>query len=268
MRTYILDKAFKNNTVYTMEADKALIIRKIGTTDTGDVTIKIDGAECGVITKTIAPTPRVYDLDLPLLDLGELYLVVPPDKKLKFEGTSSSYYTRVKGSIIDLAPGEALPAVHVTRFNEQPYHYKTYVKGSYATAGTWTAGTEITLYSLTPKTSEKYVFNGYVGIEWTITATALAHGIAGIIFYLNGKPLDNLASGMAPLGIDAMSMYHPPTYNKNKEPFYLTKYPIEVPGDIPLKITAINNSGSDITIGSGEKVAIYLIAEYQKIVKS
>jgi len=264
MRTYILDKAFKNDTVYTMEADKALIIKEIGTTDTGDVTIKIDGSECGVITKTIAPTPRTYDLDLPLLDLGELYLVVPPDKKIVFDGTSSSYYTRVKGVIVELGPGESLPPKYVDRFNNQPYHYKAYKKGTYNTAGTWSAGTEITLLELVPKTSEKYVFNGYVGIYWTISATALAHGVAGIIFRLNGKPLDNLVSSMAPLGIDAMSMYHPPTYNKNKEPFSLKNNPIIVPGDIPLKISAINNSGSDITIGSGEEVTIYLIAEYMK----
>jgi hypothetical protein len=264
VRYYPLDKAFKNDTDYTMEADKALLIQAIGTTDTGDVTIRIDGHECGVITKNIAPTPRVYDFDLPLLDLGDLFLVVPPDKTVNFDGTSSSYYTRCVGKLVELEPREVMPSVMADRFRDQPYAHRAYVSGSYATAGTWAAGTDITLLELVPKTIELYRFNDYVGIYWTITGTALSHGKAGIIFELNGKPFDNLLSSMAPYGIDAMSMYHPPTYNKNTEPFYLSEWPIEVPGDTPFVVKARNISGSNITIGSGEGVTVYMVCDYYR----
>jgi hypothetical protein len=259
-KAYKLDKLFAMNTDYTMEADKALIIRKISTNDTAIVTPKIAGSDLGPIIKAIAPLPRTYDFDLPLLDLGDFYYVVPENKTLRFNGTAGSY-VRCVGEILELGPGEPLPGNYLDRFNNQAKHFLTYKFGQ-ASAQAWANGSWVSLLELVPKTTESYLFKHYVGFNVAGTLTALALGNYRVRFTLDGKPFDNLLTGMAHLGIDAYQMYHPPTYNKNVEPFTLEGFPILVEGDHVFKIEAQNNTGGDLTITTSNYPFIYLICEY------
>jgi hypothetical protein len=261
-KAYKLDKLFAMNTDYTMEADKALIIRKVGTDDTADVTPNIDGINLGVFTKAVAPLPRTYDFDLPLLDLGDLYYVVPPDKILKFTGTATKF-VRCVGDILKLAPGEPLPGNYLDRFNNQGNKFVTYITGS-ATSGTWADGGWVTLKELVPKTVETYLFKDYVGFNVAGTLTALALNKYRVRFQYNSEYLDILTTNMGHLGIDAYQMYHPPTYNKNVEMFTLEGFPILVEGDKVFKVEAQNNTGSDLTLTSSNYPFIYMRCIYEK----
>jgi len=56
----------------------------------------------------------------------------------------------------------------------------------------------------------------------------------------------------------------PPAEATEMEPFTLKDFPIEVPGDIVFKITAINTSGAALTPATGQawSVRTYAICEY------
>lgn len=259
---YKLDKLFAMNTDYTAEADKLFVIRKIGTNDTADVTPNIDGVDLGVITKAIAPIPRTYDFDLPLLDLKDLFYVVPPNKTFRFIGTAGAF-VRCVGEIVELLPGEPIPSEYINRFNKQGSQFVTYKYGN-VTSGTWSDGGWITLLELVPRTGEQFIFNDYVGFNVAGTLTALTLGNYRIRFMYDGKYLDNLLTVMSHLGIDAYQMYHPPTYNKNVEPFSLENFPIIAEGDKVFKIEAQNNTGGNLTLSSSNYPFIYLRCQYKK----
>ena len=259
-RVYKLDKLFAMNTDYTMEADKALIIRKISTNDTANVTPKISGVSLGKIIKAIAPLPRTYDFDLPMLDLGDLFYVVPANKNLRFDGTAGSF-VRCVGEILEFLPGETLPGNYVDRFNAQGKRFVTFVYGA-AAPQSWPNGAFVSVLELVPKTTESYLFKHYVGFNVAGTLTAVAPNNYRVRFSLDGKPLDNLLTTMSHLGIDGMSMFHPPTYNKNVEPFSLEGFPILVEGDHVFKVEVQNNTGADQTITSANYPFIYMVCEY------
>ena len=260
-KSYVLDKVFATNTDYTMSADKALMIEALGTDDTEDVTPKIDGKELGVFTHEIAPEAKVGTLLLPPLQLGPLFYVVPPDKVLRFEGTDNMK-VRAIGKIFDLAPGETLPTSLMARWTEQGQKFVTYVSGK-AAAQTWADGAWVTLKELVPKTVEKYLFDRYVGLDEEVLTERAINEIR-VRFTLDGKPLDNLLATMAHLGIDCMSMYHPPNTTNNVEPFTLKDMPIELLGDHVLKVEAQNNTGLPITITATDYPIIYMICTYSK----
>ena len=260
-KSYVLDKVFTTNKDYPMSADKALMIAALGTDDTEDVTPKIDGKDLGVFTHEIAPQAKVYDLDLPPLQLGNFFYVVPPDKVLRFNSKSTAN-VRAIGKIYDLAPGETLPTTLMARWTEQGNKFVTYISGK-AAAAKWADQAWVTLKELVPKTVEKYLFDRYVGY-WVTGITTRAITKYRIRFTLDGKPLDNLLTAMGHLGIDCMSMYHPPYYDKNKEPFTLKDMPIELLGDHVLKVEAQNNTAAEITITADNYPLIYMICTYSK----
>ena len=260
-KKYVLDKIYPTNTDYTMSADKALVIRAIGYDTSEELTPKIDGKDLGVLTKDVGPALRVYDFDLPPCPLGSLFYVAPPNKVMRFNATSSAN-VRVIGDLLELGPGEVLPGNLLSRFHEQGRHFKTYKSGEQLfSAGTpWAAGAWWPFIELVPKTPERYLFADYVGFENPVVATQVL-GKHRVRFTLDGKPLDNILTAMGHLGIDVMSMFHPPKFDKNKEPFSLKDFPITVPGDIPLVVEALNNTGVDIT---AETYKVYMVCEYEK----
>ena len=260
---YPLDKIFVQGTNYELPNDRFYVIKKIGTDATSATKLKIDGVDTGPIINSVAPLHKTSSNLLGPLDLGNLFYVVPPNKTFSVEGASGAKF-RCIGLIGKLAPGEAMPAQYAGRFNEQGKHYLTYVTGSkdVGTDVSWAAGAEYEVYSLTPKTIEQYIFNNVVMAS--ISGDTVAEGDFGIIFYLDGTPLDILTTDPGKKGIDVLSMPSPPAATTEETPFTLKDLPIKVEGDHTFKVTAINNSGAAKAPASGSSWSITLkaIVEY------
>ena len=247
-----LDKTVVQGTTYELPNDKFYIVKKIGTDASSATHLKIDGIDMGDLISDVAPLHKTSSNKLGPLDLGELFYVVPPNKKFSVEGASGAKM-RLVGLIGVLAPGEALPANYASRFTDQGNHYLTYQSGSVtlaAAAADWAAGDEKTMLELTPKTIEKYGFNRAAMAKIENSASAIANGQAGVIFYLDGRPLDILTSDPGMKGIDVLDMPYPPADANEEDPLILGDTKIEVQGDHTFKATIMNVSGAAITASS------------------
>jgi len=263
---YPLDKIFVQGTVYALPADRFYVIRKIGTNAASPAYLKIDGVDTGKIVSDVAPLHMTTSNLLGPLDLDDLYYVVPPNKVFTVEGPSGCKM-RCVGQIGKLASGEGLPPEHAGRFSVQGKNYETYVTGSATLApagGSWPAGAETEVLSLTPKTIEQYVFCDVVMAALSGAAAAPSEGDVAIRFYLDGAPLDILTSGPGKLGIDLYSMPKPPAGTTEMLPFTLEDRPINVLGDHTLSIRAVNTSGAAISAASGSAMtmSVWALVEY------
>jgi len=127
MKSFLLGKLLTTNTDYQTEDDTFLVIKKVCTEDTAKLTLKVDGIPVSEITKDIAPLYKSESTFLGAFDLGDLYIVVPPNKILRGEGTASKRF-RIIGYLNKLAPGEALPAAFAARYTEQGLKHYSYKK--------------------------------------------------------------------------------------------------------------------------------------------
>jgi len=265
MKVYKLNKIFKTNTGYEAEADKAYIICAWGTNAADDVTIKIDETPCGTLNNYVANIRKINTNLTGPLPLGTLYLVVPPNIALEFESTATAE-VRCLGEILKLAPGETLPGEYTTRFGEQTNHYLTKVEGADVSTGTsWAADAELSLYTLTPDTREKYIFNNIAGKrEVTTPSPSEKDGDVGIRMKLEDEYFDIRTTGMGLLGIDGMSFWIPPLETQTFVPFTFADRPITLLGDQTIEFIAKNVSGAALFGTTGAKWRFYAIAEYFK----
>jgi hypothetical protein len=265
---YKLDKIFTQGVVYTLPADRFYVIRKVGTNAASPAWLKIDGVDTGPVVADIAPLHKTSSNLLGPIDLGDLYYVVPPNKKFWIEGPAGCKI-RLIGEIGKLAPGEPMPAGFASRFESQGKVYKTYVRGSAALApagGSWAAGAETEVLSLTPRTIEKYVFNSIVMASLTGFAAAPTEGDVAVRFFLEGAPLDLLTTEAGKLGVDLFSMPKPPAAGTEMEPFTLADRPIEVLGDRTLSVRFVNTRGAPIAASATAALVgeVWLVGVYQK----
>ena len=262
VRTVPLDKIIVQGTKYKTHSRVALKINKIGTDAATASYLKIDGKDTGQIIQDVAPLAKENTKINGPLDISRLPLVIPPDTDFSVQGGAGAKF-RIIGTLYQLAPGEAVPGDIMARFNEQANKYIRYVTGSYSfgAATEWSAGTEVELYSLTPATVEKYVFNDLLMIDYTgLTPSA---GDVAIKFYIDNNPLEYLESTNLARGIDMLSIPHQDDVSVNEQVFTLKAFPIEVLGDHTLKITAENVSGSAIALSSAS-ITLYAVVEYEK----
>lgn len=264
---YKLDKIFVQGTTYQMPNDRFYVIKKIGTDQTTSTFLKIDGVDTGPIRDLIVPLHKTNsNLNGPI-DLGDLYYVVPPNKVFTVEGPSGAKM-RCVGQIGKLAPGEALPANHASRFTDQGKHYITFDEASVvlASAGTdWAADAETLVYSLTPKTIEKYIFNRQVQATLSNPATTPAEGDVALRFFLEGTPLDILTDEPGKKGVDLYSCPNPPADGTEQDAFTLADLPITVEGDRTFEIKAVNTSGAAITASTGADMTMFVIMAVEYI---
>lgn len=256
-----LDKTLTVGTVYQTPPDIGYVIKRIGTDGASDVKLVVDGRPTGPILSEFAPLHKTSSNLLGPLDLGDLYYVVPPDRKFWVEGPSGAKL-RIIGDIVKLLPGEGFPGELLTRFEEQHKKYFTYVKGSYSvgTDTAWTADTEFTVLELTPKTIETYILDNVVMAKVENASATITEGQVGVRFFIDGAPLDILTSDPGPKGIDLLAMPYPPTDTTEEEPFSLADKPITVPGDHTLQIRFINVSGASITPTTGNSLVLTVLA--------
>jgi len=259
VRSVPLDLILIQGKEYYTRARQAFIINYIGTDGTTATHLNIDNKPLGDIVNLVGPLHKTSSNLLGPLSLGKLYYVVPPETKIIVEGPSGAKI-RCIGTQIIFGPGEVLGEPYISRFKAQPNHYLTYVEGTYSlgTDVVWPKDAEYEVYSLTPLTIEKYLFNNVV--MGSITGNTVAEGDFGIRFYLDGAPLDVLTEKTVIGGIDVLSMPRPPADAKEEIPFSLLQLPIEVLGDHTISIRARNISGASKSPATGASWSITVTA--------
>jgi hypothetical protein len=264
--TYFLKKILKTNTTYEMEKDRYYVIKRIGTNSTARVTAKVDGIPVVDIFNTIAPVARTSSNTLGPLDLGEYFIVVPPERKLLFESTASANVF-IEGDLVVLAPGESIPTEHLARYNTYANRKIAYIDVSYTVGASWPAGQEVKIADITPPTIEDWIFDGFAGIAVSGLSATQTYGQINAKFYYDGKPLDLLIDTAGPHGIETLKMPLPPTATAEVEPFTFKDKPIAVVGGHTLTATAINVSGSALSAATGQNITVRFVAVYKRIIK-
>jgi len=266
-KKFPLDIILEEGDVYETGKREALVIRKIGTnaaTETSPANLRIDNKPLGKITQTLSPISKINTLFMDLLDLCDLFYVVPPETEIIVEGPSG-LEIRCVGELLKLAVGEVLPANLMARFKAQPNHYLTFLYGYVDWSGgyTFAADEEVEVISYTPKTIERAALYGPVQAKLTGWTRAM-HEVA-LRFYLENTPLDLILEKTKIGGIDLYNTPYPPTETTEHNGFVMPKGFIEVPGDHTLSIRQRNISGAAITIAAATGNGPYVCCaiEYQ-----
>jgi hypothetical protein len=250
-----------------MEKDRYYVIRKIGTDVSAKVTVKVDGIPVLDIFNTIAPIARTSSNTLGPLDLGEYFIVVPPERKLLFESTGSGN-VYIEGELAVLAPNEKISDEHLMRYQAYATRKITYVDTSVTVGASWPAGQEVKVADLTPPTIEDWVFDSFAGVAVSGLSATQAFGQINVKFYYDGKPLDLLVATAGPHGIETLKMPLPPTATAEFEPFSFRDKPIMVVGGHTLTVTAINVSDATLSAATGANIAVRFVAIYKRIIKA
>jgi len=268
VRMFKLDKVIAEGVTYETGADEFLVIKKIGTDSTAGARLVIDGYNLGQINATLAPMHKTSTNAYGLLDLGDLYYVVPPNKKYWLSGGGTDKM-RIVGFIGRLGRGETMPPQYEARFRQQIAEYLTFVEGSLSlgTDVAFTAGSEQEVYTLIPNSKEQYIFDNVLYCAVSGRAAGIDWGTFALRFYKQGEPLDVLVSSEAPLGIDLKAIPSPPTTTDYEEAFTLADYPIAVAGDESFSVKVVNISGADKAPdnGSAWSFDFKAIVRYKKL---
>ncbi len=263
---YYLKKILKTNTVYEMEKDRYYVITRIGTDSSSKVTVKVDGIPVADIFNTIAPVAKTSSNTLGPLDLGEYYIVVPPERQLYFE-SSASANVYIEGKLVVLSPGESIPSEHLTRYNAYATRKISYIDTSVTVGSSWSAGQEVKVADITPPTIEDWIFDSFAGISVSGLSAAQTYGQINAKLYYDGKPLDLLLTVAGSQGIETLKMPLPPTNAAEMEGFSFKDIPVAVVGGHTFTVTAINVSNSALSASTGNNITVRLVAIYKRIIK-
>lgn len=245
---------------YRAESDKAYVIRKVGTDSATKAQVKPAGGGLAEVIADAAPMHSTEDNILGPLELGDFYLVVPPDKTLEFSGADASQF-RLIGEILELAPGEVMPTSLLARYGEQAKKYMSYLTGSYdhGTDKAWPADEEHNVLVFPCPAGERWGFDGLYMARGRLNVAIWGVGDFASRIYVQDVPWDILETQvgaatykMGRKGIDHRATPYPPEDGRNIQPFSLASMPIAIePGRI-LKVTATNTSGAELSAaGSG-----------------
>jgi len=264
-KKFPLDKYLASGTEYKTDDRQVLVIEKVGTDSTSKGTLTVDQVPCLEVIQNIAPLRKSNSYLIGPIDLKELFVVVPPETKFKFTGSSGSYL-RIIGWVIQLDPKEAVPGDLMSRYKGQGKHYLTYLTGSYShgTDTAWADGVENEVLSVTPSTVEKYVLKRELLL--TKAGGTFTPRMFALKMYLENTPLEYIFSDTIKEGIDVYSIPDYDDVSENEEPFSLEEFPIEIEGDRTFSVKVKNISGSSLSPSSGASwtFTLYIPAEYMK----
>jgi len=265
--TYILKKVVPANTLIEMELDRYWVIEKIGTDIPDAVTIEVDGVPAVRIHSTLAPIARSGANFFGPVELKDLYIVVPPQRKFyaRSAGSGSVY---VEGKLVVLAPGEAIPTEHLARYNTYTSRKLDFYNYALTIGPTMVAGREYTVASITPPTIEDHLLNRNAGILMANMPETFTYGQVAVKLYYDGKPLDQIALDIRRHGIEVLKMPLPPIAETELEGFSFSDLPILISGGHTLEVKVVNVSGSDITVTGGIQMYARFMAFYERIIKS
>jgi len=255
--TYILDKILDVDTEYEAESDKLFVIRKVGTNSTSKTTLTVAGGPCletiRALGKLMADSREPYGP----LDLGDLYVVVPPDKKFSFSGASGSKM-RIMGEIVELGPGEPIPAGLSTRYDEQTKKFWSYERGTFSkgTDTDWPADEENNVIDVDCPAGERWMLDSVYRANIANLAAAHVGGDWALRFYVNDKPLDIISTDMGDPGIALWGLdyiYDTREYHDLKS---LCNMPILLEPGRNLKVKARNVSGASKSPATGTSITV------------
>jgi len=256
-----LDKVLKAGTEYVTDKREVLVIKKVGT-DSGAIgAIEIDRKPTTQIKNLVAPAYKTTTNFMPLLDLGDLFNVVPPETKILWNGASGSIL-RIVGYKVQLDPGEAIERGLMERFNAQSKSYYVTVEGTYSHGvnAAWPADLEKTVLTITPTTIEEYLFNHVVMASVANVSGGIIPGDWAIRFKVDDIPWEYVYGASIKPGVDVLSMPRPPAETTELTPFTLEDFPITVPGGHKLEILIANTSGASKSPPSGASITVTVTA--------
>jgi hypothetical protein len=277
MRTYPLDKVLDTGTDYVMEGKRGYVIRKVATNSTTKGVLTVEGAPVLEIVSDIAPLyPTLTNLNPPL-DLGDYFIVVEPNEKLRFDGSANSKI-RIIGEIFELETGEAVPGALSLRHDEQSGKYVTYFSGNVtASAGaTVTSKTEVFPIDFEVGAGRKYILLGPYQAEARLDNLVNVPNFYSRV-YINDDPQDILSRNAGPFGIEGRAAPNPPRLSDasaNPGPaanVETIRYTLKlgkmelIPGD-RFKV-GISNEGADYTVPTGRTLSrvAHVVVAYVKV---
>jgi len=265
---YKFDKIFDIGTTYRAEPDKAYIIKALGTDSTTIAKVVVAGAPAIEFLDEFAPCYKINTNLYGPLELGDQYIVVPPDKTLEMTGESGKD-VRAVGELVVLGPGEALSPIHMARYEEQAKRFFSYQRGTYShgTDTAWAADYEKDIITFSVPAGERWEFSNIIGATIANVSGGLTKGQFAIRIYVDDKPFDNVVTEMGRKGIDVVSCHLPPKEDVNFNPFTLLEYPITIGPGRTIRISCINVSGANIspTTGASLDVTVVIVGICQYI---
>jgi len=261
-----VDLILKQGSEYETPKRVGLVINKVGTNATTKGHLEIDEKPVGDIVDVVSPLHKTSSNLMGPLELGGLFLVVPPETKIIWEGPSGTK-CRCIGRQVLLAPGEAMPADLMARFAAQAKHYMTYIEKTYShgTDVKLVADAEVSVLEYTPRAVERlncaYPFMASVS-NYTPSEADLA-----VRFYYENVPQDRLLEKTKIAGFDILSCPRPPADTTEQVPASLAATPIVVEPERTLKAVVRNIKGADISPATGTSLTftITMLVEYAKL---
>ncbi|MDI6725286.1 MAG: hypothetical protein QMD61_11640, partial [Methanobacterium sp.] len=195
---------------------------------------------------------------LPPLDLGGLYVVVPPGKTLEILGTADRFI-RIVGEILELSPGEVLAPDLLSRYAEQSKHFLSYQYATWtsAAAASIPKGDIHTMINFTCPAGERHTFNRLYG-GYTY-CSAYPSGVfleeLGTRIYVDDKPLDIIEDVMGFRGISSIAAPMPVDDTYGALPFSLASMPIVLDPGRTLRVEAFNAKGKKSSTSSCDGIS-------------
>jgi len=251
--------AVSAGTRYLTPARLGLVIKKIGTDATAGAPLEIDGKTLGSLFDVMAPWRKVAGNVLGTLDLGDLLYVVPPETEFYWRGASGTTLL-IEGDYVRLAPGEAMPAHLMARFETQHKLFRTYIEGTYShgTDVKFVADAEADVIALTPKAGEVFTFDSYLMVDVANYTPSL--GDLAIKPSIEDVDMSWLLEEPKKEGIDVLRCPRPPNTTDGMDPFSFVDRPFEVVGPHTVKFKVRNVKGADITPATGTSLTFTVTA--------
>jgi len=264
---YKLIKTLDAGTSYRAETDKFYIINKVATnTATAIGELSVAGAKCLEIHKDVSPLAMTAYNWIDILDLGDLYVVVPPAKTFVFTGDSGSKL-HIQGMIGEMMSPTDFPADLNARLGTQAKQFIKIQRGTAtlaAAGGSWAANAENNVLTLTATAGERHVLDSRLAVYLTNLASVHKAGDIALRIYYQDKPLDILDAIMGDLGIDVWQAF----WNDGTNYYYyyidLSEMPIQLEPGRTLKINVRNVSGAAISASAGSPLTctVALVDKY------
>jgi len=262
MKTVRTRKLFKSVTQYKAEVNRCYVLHKVGTNDTATQEIIIDGKIVGQVRADFSPLRAVDTNRWGLCDLGDNFLVIPPNIVFTTKGAADKLIA-FDGEVIILEAGETVPAVYMDRFAKQGVLHTRFAKLEYKHGKdvVFKKDAEVTIGTIKPLGNEAYKINNILGVGYS--NITISDGDIGIILTLDGAPLDQITGEMGLKGIDLFQIPFPPTDTTQQDVLNFKEQPIELEPLHELGVVAINNSGADITPATGTEMVLACLLVYQ-----
>ena len=258
-----LIKTLRTATTYKTEDREVWIIKRIGTDYDSPFTIRIDKKDVLTIRWLWAPLVKSSSNVLGPFDLGDLFLVVPPETEIVC-GDTSGYFVKVEGKKLILEPGESPPGDIMSRFYAQTQVFWELVTGavSLGTDVVFAADSEVSALKLKTPTAHEYKLVGPVMVS--VSGGTWGPGDFSLLIKKNGVPVENVYKPQPGPGVDVYFLPAPPTENNYST--FKFEPPIELPEGHEVEFLIRNVSGADKAPSSGSSwtFTVYVLTIHKK----